>query len=181
MKKLLYLIPLALVLLNATPYALYKDNVGLAGQPPVPNRLAPANWTLLSFNINATLSAPLSISATAASLQTTNLNPSTSPPLSIKAKYKGFPFGAYFSNNISSTTKLSSASSQVSAWSWLWTTVDVLIVLLAYLIAAKLNRPRLPQAAESRSTIDRSAYTPPAQSIATPDLRTSDTQVPKST
>jgi len=140
MKKLLYLIPILLIILNLTPDALYKDTVGFSGKESTVESLAPGNWTIVNYNIGSSLASPLALNATSSSLQTTNLSTVINSALSSNAQFKGFPFGAYFNNSDFTTTSYSKATEQISALSWLWSTVDLLLVILVFVIVYSLNK-----------------------------------------
>jgi len=155
MKKLLYLIPLLLVVLNLTPGAIYKDTVGFSGKQTAIENLAPGNWSIISYNMGSSLASPLALNATASSLQTTSLSTAINPALSTNAQFKGFPFGAYFNTTTSTTTSYSKATEQVSAWSWLWSTADLLFIILALMIAYQCNKKAKKKTVnEQDSTLD---------------------------
>jgi hypothetical protein len=157
-KQLLYLIPLALLALNLTSLALYKDTVGFSGKAPVLQSLAPASWKLLNFDASLSASGQSTTSGTAVS---------TNPPLSSGASYKGFPFGAYFKKSSSTTSSSSSSSSDVSAWSWLWVTVDALILIIVFAKVAWLTRrPAKISPVTTPSTPNPVSTQPPIQAFA---------------
>jgi hypothetical protein len=127
MKKLLYLIPVLLIALCLTPFALYKDTVKPGSSL---DTASPSYWKV---SVQISMSGSL-----------TELSSSTSTPATItytqNATFRGFPFGAYFNHSSSSTTTNSSSSSAVSGWSWLWGLVDLSIIASTFYLAVRINR-----------------------------------------
>ena len=114
MKKLLYLIPVLLIVLCATPFALYKDTVKPQGTLYT---FSPSYWKV-SIHINSSNDS------------LTPVNSANSAPTAFteKASFKGFPFGAYFS------------SSNFTGWSWLWSLIDLIIIAATLVFAIRINR-----------------------------------------
>lgn len=131
-RQLAYLIPLALLVLNLTPWALYKDTVGFSGKIPVFESLAPSSWKLIEYDASVTGSVTMTTA-------TTTVTPAN-PPLSTNASFKGFPFGAYFSRSSNTSTSSANSSYSVSAYSWLWATVDGLLVVGLFIAAGWYSR-----------------------------------------
>lgn len=125
MKKLLYLIPLLLIVLSFASISVHNDTVSYKPGGDLQS-LTPSHWKMKDYNLNASID-----------LSQTSNNTSASPKAySDGAKFYGFPFGAYFSND----QHYSSSSLSVSAYSWLWSTVDVLLIVATLLLAILLNR-----------------------------------------
>lgn len=131
MKKLLYLIPLLLVILCATPFALYKDTVTHGTSL---DSASPRHWKILSVD----MSYSGSLDRGSSILQ--ELQPAPPAPYSQAATFKGFPIGAYFNRSSTSNGPVSSSSFSVSAVSWLWSTLDILLILATLYYAISVNR-----------------------------------------
>ena len=166
MKKLYYLIPIILTILNVLPFSIYKDAVIQNNN----GSLSPSHWKIASESISASLNlSGLNL--------TSNSTPSqnSKPPLflvSTKANFKGFPFGAYFNNNLSSNNSGTTSNITISAYSILWIISDGLIILIALLLSFLLNRSKKsedityqnPQTPYD-STVNSVQVTPPQTSI----------------
>lgn len=147
MKKLLYLIPLILIVLNLLSFSLYKDTVRLNKL----NSLTPSHWLIASENLSASVNlgnvTPVSNSQAAQEANAASY-------VSIGSTFKGFPFGAYFSKNNSSNSPGVSSSFDISAYSILWIFVDGLLVLITLLIAFFINRRQSVAPATNLSSIN---------------------------
>lgn len=130
MKKAFYLIPLLLLAISATHFSLYKDTVNYNPSGDLKS-LKPSHWKIMDFQLNASFSLS---QASASGSSSTN----STKPYSDGAKFNGFPFGFYFVKSESTTIYQYS----VSAYSWLWASVDILIVVLGLLVAFLFNRKR---------------------------------------
>lgn len=155
MKKLLYLVPIVLILLSVTPIALYKDKVDflLAKNPNAKiddlasalTKLSPSHWKMLNFNTSASGSLG-SISFPTDSPDGVTMSGNQSPatpkpePLYEGATFRGFPIAAYFSKDSDTNSGGFTGSTQASGYSWLWATVDGLLVLVSLAVAFKVNR-----------------------------------------
>lgn len=126
MKRLLYLLPLALIVLSLAGISLHKDTVSYKPGGDLQS-LTPSHWKMKDYNLNASVDLSQASGDTSAATKA----------YSDGAKFYGFPFGAYFSND----QHYSSSSLSVSAYSWLWSAVDVLLVVATLLLAILLNRP----------------------------------------
>lgn len=129
MKKLLYLIPVILIILCATPFALYKDTVTMGSSL---DTASPRYWNV---SVHVSFSGTLNDSDTAQSAP----KPSA---YSDGATFKGFPIGAYFSRSSSSNSSSSSSSFSVSGWSWLWGLFDILLIAGSLYLAIRVNKRR---------------------------------------
>lgn len=151
MKKLLYILPLLLLGLSFTPITLYKDKVDLAilANPNAEikslDALLPSHWKSLEYSVSATTSAANSetedVQATADSSASSH-----NEPLYESAKFKGFPFAAYFSKDKAYHNGSSTGSLSASGYSWLWASLDAALIVWAFLLAAWVNRmkPKAP-------------------------------------
>jgi len=136
MKKLLFIIPLALLILNATPWALYKNTVNYAlnGHP---FSLSPAYWQQLSLNENH---SSYQYQSTVI-VDSSGTIPSVIP-LSKDARFYGFPVGFYLKKANVLNDSLPGVPYTVTAFSKLWAVVDGAIVIVTLLAALWLNRRR---------------------------------------
>ena len=132
MKKALYLIPVILLALCLAHVSLHNDAVYYKPGGTL-NSLQPGHWKMRDYNLDA--SASVSQAAAANSPSTQN------EAYSQGAKFYGFPFGFYFSNDLKSSV----SSLTVSAYSWLWGLVDGLLIVITLLLAWIINRrPKAP-------------------------------------
>jgi hypothetical protein len=144
MKKLFYLLPLLLLALNATTISLYKDKVDFAyAKHPTAHfddlesiltNLSPRHWK--SLNYDAQISGSLGdVGSSNSSSQA-----AAAKPLYQGATFRGFPAAVYFSKD--QTTKTGGLTSTVSAsgFSWLWLTVDGLLIIGSFILAFRINR-----------------------------------------
>lgn len=127
-KKLLYLVPVAFIVLNFFSITLFKDTVNFGDTF---YHGSPRHWSVKLHNSH--------FSGTLQEVDPNAPEPKV-VPLSQDANFKGFPFGAYFSKSVNETTATSTSSYSVSGWSWLWLTVDAGLVLGSIYLAFKLNR-----------------------------------------
>jgi hypothetical protein len=162
MKKLLYLVPLTLLILCATPWALYKDKVDfLFSTDPkaafedifsAMSKLSPSHWKMIDMetHADATLTPESTTVDSSETEMTGNNDDHTSEmpkaeALHEKATFRGFPFGAYLSKNSSSSSQAGSYTLKASAFSWLWVTADALLIVATLFIAVRMNRrPKTP-------------------------------------
>lgn len=157
MKKLLYLVPLILIVLSALPVSLYKDKVNfLLYENPnakVDNledalkKLSPSHWKMQDYKVNASInpgldSLPLESSEIDALLDQQASEAPKPEPLYKDATFRGFPFGAYFSKSSSTGTVNNQASYSASGYSWLWAAADVSLVIASVAIAFAVNRKK---------------------------------------
>jgi|GEM_PF-4706500 len=135
MKKLLFLIPLVLLILNVTPWALYKNSVNytLNGHP---YSLSPAYWRQLSLNENSHSSYQSTVI-----VDSSGTTPSA-VPLSKDARFYGFPVGFYLKKANVLNGSLPGVPYTVTAFAWLWAVVDGTIVIVTLLAALWFNRRR---------------------------------------
>lgn len=188
MKKLLYFIPLVLIGLSALPFSLYKDNVDflLAKNPNAKiedlqtavTTLSPSHWKMLGYQTQASASlgtVSFSFDSSDTEATTTQQTPEVSKPdpLYKDATFRGFPFGAYFSNSNSTKTATSQSSYSASGYSWLWATVDALLVVVSLVIAFKFNRTKKGQPVAVQPLTQPLAQ-PYTQPIANPSMMPSD-------
>jgi hypothetical protein len=137
MKKLIFLIPLAVLALNATPWALYKNtvNYSLDGQL---YHLSPSSWKQLNISIPK---ANQSIYNT-----TIIVNRGGTPPLVVPlsqgARFYGFPVGFYLKKTDVTTSTLPGTRAVVTAFSWMWATLDGLLVIITVAICLWINYRR---------------------------------------
>lgn len=131
MKKLLFLIPLLLIVFCASPFALYKDTVSHGTSL---DSASPSHWKILSIHLSSsgTLGSENLVAADG--------NIPKPAPYSQGASFKGFPIGAYFSRSATTNTYNSSSLFSVSAISWLWSTIDLLIILATLYYAIRVNK-----------------------------------------
>lgn len=125
MKKLLYLVPLALFVLCLTPWALHKDTVRFATQGA---GLSPMHWRLRAYNVGDGTQGARNVFLTD---QTVG---KAVPPISDGARAYGFPFAFYLSNRGAGQN----SHVDIQAVSWLWLAVDGLIILGTLILAAML-------------------------------------------
>lgn len=159
MKKLLFLVPLILIGLSASPYALYKDEVDLAAiKDPgsleesaaqatsfeeafeLLSKLSPSHWRMLEYDVSA--SASLENVTLPDDTESTDEAPQEPPkpdPLYENARFYGFPAGAYLTKSASGTTANSSGSFDAKAWSWLWAAVDGGLIFATLVLAILIN------------------------------------------
>jgi hypothetical protein len=135
MKKLLFLIPLALLILNATPWALYKNTINYTLGHPY--SLSPAYWRQLSLK-----QAPHSIQFQSTVIVDVSGTLPSAIPLSKDARFYGFPVGFYLKKANILNDSLPGVPFTVTAFSWLWATVDGAIVIVTLLAALWFNRRR---------------------------------------
>lgn len=162
MRRLLYLIPVALLALCAAGVPLYKDAVGFRQSGKL--ALAPSHWNLLSYSISAQ-----------GVLAASGAQGSTGATVSRGAKAWGFPAAAFLINKGDSSNAYYSSSSAVSAYSWLWTAVDGGLIAISLAFAVIYNRLRRPQKAQlslydelQRSLSQETGGGPAANSIPQP-------------
>lgn len=158
MKKLLYLVPFILIGLSALPVSLYKDKVDflLSKNPNAKvedlsgalTKLSPSHWKMIDFqtSVDANLgSVSFSFDSSDPATTTDNTQVTETPksePLYQDAKFRGFPFAAYFSKSSSTKTANSSSSMSASGYSWLWAIVDVLLIVGLLVVSFKVNRKK---------------------------------------
>ena len=135
MKKLLFLIPLALLILNATPWAIYKNTVNYTSNGHLYS-LSPSYWRQLNMKI-----AKSSDYQPMATFSTAGTPPST-VPLSKGAQFYGFPAGFYLKKANVTNASLFGIPYTITAFSWLWATVDGAIVIVTLAAALWFNRRR---------------------------------------
>ena len=155
-RKLWYLMPLALIALNAAPFSLIKDMVNFSTTSTTALGLEPSHWQLREYAVAANLTVTTS---------TDSQQQTSQPKLSDKATYRGFPAGFYFSHSESTSNGTGTASYSVSAWSWLWLTVDLLLVAILLLLAQMLSRKKtveivVPAVPSQPTTPSAIAYNP---------------------
>ena len=133
MKKLLYLIPLLLIVLNVLPFSLYKDTIKLN----TIDSLTPSHWQIASENMSFSGSlGSITPGSNAQAAQSVNL----ATYVSIGATFRGFPFGAYFSRSVGSNSHGGSSNFDISGYSVLWIFVDGLLVLITILATFLINK-----------------------------------------
>jgi hypothetical protein len=130
---LLYLIPLLLLILCDTNWALYRDTVNYSTTPPLLS-LTPSDWQLSNFSVSS------SVSLQGLNFGSVGTPPTTTPPLNKGASFKGFPFAFYLSSGGSTHNANVNSTASISAWSWLWATADGLLILIALIAAFFVNR-----------------------------------------
>ncbi len=177
MKKLLFLIPLILLGLSFTQFSLYKDKVDflLVKNPnaevkdvfEAAKKLSPTHWKTLEYNVSFSGSLESSTTDTSRSdvdieaflngddstipQQQNTLTTSPAPePVHKDAKFKGFPFGAYFTKNKKTSTGGAESSINISAYSWLWATVDIVLIIGTLVLALLMNRKK-PKASQMQN------------------------------
>ena len=142
MKKLLYLIPLALLVLNAMPLAVYKNTVNYS-----PNsqsyHLSPSYWRQLEMKVPKP-----AFSQSTVFLSSGGTLPSA-VPLSKGAQFYGFPAGFYFKKVNVLNYFLPNVPYTVTAFSWLWATADGLIIVITLAAALWFNRRRPSQTSDA--------------------------------
>lgn len=121
MKKLLFIIPLVLILLNIFIPSVLGTNLKYTAHTFTSSSISPSYWDQLSLNH---LSKPnpfdnFSIVG--------NANSSYTQHIGKNAKYMGFPFAFYVSSNI---TNAYQQQEHMTAISWLWAIIDALLLLL---------------------------------------------------
>jgi len=183
-EKLLYLIPLVLIGLSVLPVSLYKDKVDflLSKNPNAKvedlagalTKLSPSHWKMIDYQVNASANlgaASFSFNSSDTKATTEQQAPETpkSEPLYKGARFRGFPFGAYFSTSSSSNTASSQSSYSASGYSWLWAAVDVLLIVASLVISFKVNR---------KKKIEPVAAQPLAQPISNPVVPASEQSQP---
>lgn len=129
MKKLLYLVPLVLLVLNFLPMSLYKDTVNYGSSL---DTLSPSHWKPRNLEV--------SFSASVGEAVASGNTGGSAGALSDGATFRGFPAGAYFSRSSDTNTPGVRSSLNVSAWSWLWAGVDGLLLLVSLVVAFLVNR-----------------------------------------
>jgi len=130
MKKLLYLFPLVFLILNATPLALYKNSVNYSPNGRI-YQLTPSYWRQLSTKV-----AKTNQSVYESTIITGNAGtPPSAVPISKGARFYGFPMGFYFNNSNVKNNSLPNIPTTVTAYSWLWATLDSFILII-FLVAA---------------------------------------------
>jgi hypothetical protein len=158
MKKLFYLVPFVLIGLSALSVPLYKDKVDflLSKDPNAKvedlsgalTKLSPSHWKMIDFQTNASANlGAASFSFDSSDTSTTTDNPPATQtpktePLYQGAKFKGFPFAAYFSKSSSTNTANDSSSMSASGYSWLWGIVDLLLIIVSLVISFRVNRKK---------------------------------------
>lgn len=141
MKRLLpFLAPFIIILLSATPFAIYKDKVKFAPSTapatafsdPLENvsLLSPSHWSLVNYQVSSVAgssSADLPIGSVA------------NEPLSSHSRRFGFPFGAYLSKHSDA------GNFDAVAMSWIWALVDLTIFIGSVILSLHiiLKRRRL--------------------------------------
>jgi hypothetical protein len=135
MKKLFYIIPVILAILCALHFNVHNDTINHNPQGDLAS-LKPSHWKTREYNIDASVSLAQPSSAGSSS--------QTNTPLSQRGKFYGFPFGFYVVNQQSTAN----SSVNFSAYSWLWATVDGLLIILTIVLAFFINR----RETESEST-----------------------------
>ena len=125
MKKLLYLIPFILIALSVAGISLHKDTVSYKQGADLQS-LTPSHWKLQDYSVNASIDLSKTSTSTAQQFKA----------YTDGAKFYGFPFGAYFTNK----EVTGSSSLDISAYSWLWGTVNLLVLLIALLLVIAFNR-----------------------------------------
>lgn len=128
-KKILYLIPLILVILFFTPFAIYKDSVDMINF----SNLTPSHWRYLEIDISTQANESRSwvILGTTKPVQ-------NSEPLTKNANFLGFPFASYFS--VYEVTDES--YSRVSGFSWLWTVINLSFIIGSIIIVRKIIKKK---------------------------------------
>jgi hypothetical protein len=144
MKKLLYLIPLILIGLSTLPLSLYKDKVDFAilknpasfsgDFSSVLTTLDPQHWKMINFSTSSTGSLE-----PAAENDTSQ---SEAEHIYEVAEFHGFPFAAYFSANETSKTSTFTTHTEASGWSWLWATIDAVLIMGTLVFAIMFNRKK---------------------------------------
>ncbi len=136
MKKFLFLIPLILLALNATPIALFKSSVNY-----VPNKqyfkLSPSYWKQTSLKVQDKTSFQEIFYDN--NLGTQKL----STPLSKDAKTYGFPFDFYLKKSNVVLSNLPESTVTITAYSKILAVVDGLIIFITLIFAALINWKRL--------------------------------------
>ncbi|MEO8691501.1 MAG: hypothetical protein ABI397_01805 [Candidatus Saccharimonas sp.] len=133
MKKLLYLIPLTLAILSFTPFALYKDGLdhGSSSDPSIHSRWTSVNMGL--DDIRRIDTGPVVFGEDGFPKPAPEVDPFIE-----KTTFRGFPFGAYFN----STDANSEVEFSSKAYSWLWATADLLLIVGSLIVARKVNREK---------------------------------------
>jgi hypothetical protein len=135
MKKLLFLIPLALLILNATPLAIFKDSVNY-----IPNghlfSLEPSSWKQLSYKI---IKRPYQQSTYY--IGSSGTTPATEP-LSQGARIYGFPISFYLKKNNVVNVGSPNPPAIVSAYNWHWALIDGLIIIVTLVFTIFINLHR---------------------------------------
>ena len=144
MKKLLFLIPLILLALNATSLALYKNTVNYSQNAQL-YHLSPSYWRQLTMKV------PVSNTLSTVFLSSAGTPPSTTP-LSKGAQFYGFPAGFYFKNTKVINGTMPGVPYTVTAFSWLCATVDGLVVVIALVIVLWFIRHRPSQTLDAKET-----------------------------
>ena len=130
MKKLLFIIPLVLILLNIFIPSVLGTNLKYTAHTFTSSSISPSYWDQLSLNH---LSKPnpfdnFSIVG--------NANSSYTQHIGKNAKYMGFPFAFYVSSNI---TNAYQQQEHMTAISWLWAIIDILLILVSIIGAILVN------------------------------------------
>ncbi|MBW3569089.1 hypothetical protein KY385_03080 [Candidatus Parcubacteria bacterium] len=157
-KQLLYLIPLLLTVLSATPISLYKDKVDfLISKNPdaqfedfaaAATTISPAHWKMLDYQENSSANfsaATFSFNSAGNPVDTPDAQASEmseSEPLYKGAAFRGFPFAAYFSKNSTTTFEGGSSSFSASGYSWLWAIINVSLIVATLVFSFIVNRKR---------------------------------------
>jgi hypothetical protein len=132
MKKLLFLIPVILLILNATPLALYKNSVNYS-----PNGMAyslsPSYWKQLK--IIQSSHSPYKDMVFGSSAGTMP----SAVALSKGAHFYGFPVGFYFKKSGVLNQSLPGVPYTIEAFSSRWAIVDGSIIFVTLLIALFFN------------------------------------------
>jgi hypothetical protein len=129
MKKLLFAVPIILLLLCVTPFALLKDQVHFASTGA---GLTPGHWRLRAYSIGGSSDLTRNL------FLTDNTVGKAVPAISEGAHYYGFPFAFYLTNHGASKA----SEVDIQALSWLWLAVDMAFILGTLAGAAALNRRR---------------------------------------
>ncbi|MEO6760774.1 MAG: hypothetical protein ABI220_00140 [Candidatus Saccharimonadales bacterium] len=130
MKKLFYLIPFALLILNFLPVSVYKDTVKLVTL----SSATPSHWRIAKFDLSAGSTSLVPTDAVSPAQAEKIAN--ASMYISNGATFRGFPFGAYFSKSSAQGTSSASAS----AYSILWILSDILLIAIAVLTVFYFDR-----------------------------------------
>ncbi|HUC96599.1 MAG TPA: hypothetical protein VMR16_02955 [Candidatus Saccharimonadales bacterium] len=144
-KKIIFLVPLVLLALNATPWALYKNNVNYSSNGQL-YHLLPSYWRQL--DITVAKAAHQSVYNSTIIVSSTGTQP-LAIPLSHGAHFLGFPVGFYLKNNDVITNSLPGTPAVVTAFSWLWVTVDSLLFVAALAICIWVNHRRTSPSRDS--------------------------------
>lgn len=173
MKKILYLIPLLLLCMSALPVSLYKDKVDLAvaKNPDISSfedlselftKLDPGHWKFIEYQASASGSFSGSIDFSEELPEGTEENqPSVQPeqkPLHEVAKFRGFPFAAYFSTSSTANTQTSLSSFTASGYSWLWILIDLILIIGSLVVAIILNRKKKTPVIPNSQTFTQTNY-----------------------